>query len=82
MPDREAASAANIRVTVEAELDSIGVWNVDVYLNGECVGGGTTPEYPLDLANNVLYGDTNDHLNGDHGSLGNLLRGRAAEAVE
>lgn len=74
-------SEATLSVSVEAELDALGVWHVDVYVNGEGVGGGTTPEYPLDLANDVLYGDKNDWLNGDHGALGNLLRVRAAEAM-
>lgn len=49
-------------------------WDVDVYLDDESVGGGTTPSYPIDLASDVLYGDKDDWLNGDHGPLGNLER--------
>lgn len=33
-------SEATLSVSVEAELDALGVWHVDVYVNGEGVGGG------------------------------------------
>lgn len=50
------------------------VWHVDLVLNGDDVGGGTTPDGFLSLADECLYGDKNDWLNDDYGPLGNLER--------
>jgi hypothetical protein len=46
-------------------------YEVDVLVDGEDAGGGTAPTVAgaIDVAMNVLFGDTNDHLNGDNGAL-------------
>lgn len=58
-----------VQVFINAAFDG-ETWDVDVSVNDRWVGGGTTPDYPLDVAADILYGDTNDHLNGDYGALG------------
>lgn len=49
-------------------------WDVEIEMDDASVGGGTCPDFPLDLAGNILHGDTNDHLNGSQGVLGDRLR--------
>lgn len=49
-------------------------WDVNVEIDGETVGAGTSPDFPFDLADSILYGTTNDHLNGSQGVLGDALR--------
>lgn len=65
----------DIDVTIEAQL-SEDIWSVDVYLDGKSVGGGTSPHGFLSIVDEVLYGDTNDRLNGSAGVLGDLLAER------
>lgn len=74
----QESGAASVDVSVDAELDASGIWHVDVYLNGDSVGGGTSPHGFLSLADEILYGDTNDRLNGSDGVLGDLLKEREA----
>ena len=66
---------AEVTVQIWAELRS-GVWDVDVCVNGDHVGGGTSPHGPLDVADDILYGGKNDWLNGSRGVLGDLLDGK------
>lgn len=75
--DSAAQTFPKIEVTIDAALDGLGIWHTDVYLNGECVGGGTSPHGFLSLADEILYGDTNDRLNGSEGALGDLLAEQA-----
>lgn len=56
--------AFSISATFDGET-----WNVDVSVGDHYVGGGTTPDNPLDVAADILYGDKNDWLNGDFGAL-------------
>ncbi len=44
-------------------------WDVEVTIDGANVGGGTTPDYPLVVADDILYGTKNDWLNDDNGAL-------------
>lgn len=55
-------------------------WEVEVELDGKYVGGGTGgSEYaPLDIASDILFGDTNDRLNDYHGALGQALKDEVA----
>lgn len=55
-------------LVILARLWEEGVWETDVYLNGEHVGGGTS-SHALSVAGDILYGSTNDHLNGSRGLL-------------
>lgn len=55
-------------IVILARLWDEGVWETDVYLNGEHVGGGTSSDV-LTVPANILYGDTHDHLNGSRGLL-------------
>jgi hypothetical protein len=48
-------------------------WDIDVEIDGENMGGGTTPDFPLSLASDILYGDTSDWLNGSEGLLDDYL---------
>lgn len=66
-------SAPRLTVVVTARLLD-DHWDIDVALNGEYVGGGTSPDYPFDVADVILYGDKNDWLNGSQGALGDALR--------
>lgn len=43
-------------------------------LDGGHVGGGTSPDGFLSLADEILYGDKGDWLNDDYGPLGSLER--------
>ena len=65
------AAKRSLVITVAGAGDS---WESDVEVNGRNVGGGTGPSASsaLDVAMNVLYGDTNDWLNGDEGAIRDL----------
>ena len=48
-----------------------GGWECEVDVRGANVGGGTGPtaSSALSVAMDILYGDTNDWLNGHHGHM-------------
>ena len=66
-PDRRS-------VVICASEMEFGGWEVDVAVCGRGVGGGTaaTAGGALDVAMDVLYGDTNDALNDGGGALREL----------
>lgn len=63
-----------IRATGKPFLGDDWAWEVEVVIDGDEVGSGTAPTASgvLDVAMDVLYGDTNDHLNADYGALSRL----------
>lgn len=70
----------SLAVEIKASLIPSGsgeVWDCNVYVDGRFVGGGTSPHGFLDIAADVLYGDTNDRLNSYEGVLGEALGKRA-----
>ena len=50
------------------------VWSVNVIVDGEQVGSATSPHGFLSSADEILYGDKNDWLNGYYGILGEMER--------
>jgi hypothetical protein len=71
----ESSVSSRPRVRIEARLLESGaseVWDCNVYVDDQFVGGGTSPHGFLDIASDILYGDTNDRLNDYHGALGSL----------
>lgn len=77
-PDRRPQNSSTLtfkrglRIYVR-EMDG-GGWESSVGVNGRFRGGGTAPTVAgaLDVAMEILYGDTNDHLNGDFGAIKEL----------
>lgn len=62
------------RLVIALDQEAADHWIVDVEIDGEWAGAGTssTPAGALDVAMSVLYGDTNDHLNNDFGAIRRL----------
>ena len=65
-----------IHVVGRPFLDHGWAWEAEVTVDGKDAGSGTGPTVSsaLDVAMDILYGGTNDHLNGDFGALENIRR--------
>lgn len=71
---REARSGDASALVIHVDRMGDAGWECDVWIEGRSYGGGTAPTASgaLDVAMDILYGDTNDHLNGDHGAIREL----------
>lgn len=56
-------------------------WDVDITFDGVPIAGGTCPDFPVDLVDRLLHGDTDDNLNGSQGVLGDRLREMAERGL-
>ncbi len=68
---------ADIVILVKRIDGTTGGWECEVGVEGQNVGGGTggSASAALSVAMDILYGDTNDHLNGDFGAIEHLGNG-------
>lgn len=73
--ERPAATEQRRDRRLVIALDQVNdYWIVDVAIDGQWVGDGTAPTVggALDIASSILYGDPDDHLNGDQGAISAL----------